>query len=73
MPEKVGYRMANPEWPEHVATAIEGTRSNGQVDVFVACSCGAAWSHPWGTGRETMKSVYESHVAYTKKMATRVD
>lgn len=42
-------------------------------DIVIACSCGAVWSHPMGTTDEKVQSVFQSHVAYAQRMATRPD
>jgi hypothetical protein len=46
-------------------------------DWLTKCSCGAVWSqgdkgHPLVT-QEHLDSIFKSHVAYAKRMATRVD
>lgn len=37
------------------------------------CTCGAQWSHSPSATPELMDSIFQSHVAYFKRTATRVD
>ena len=40
---------------------------------YQECSCGAKWSQPRNRTEEFMAGLYQSHVAYAERMATRVD
>lgn len=41
--------------------------------VVSLCTCGARWSHSPSATPEIMDSIFQSHVAYFKRTATRVD
>lgn len=43
------------------------------VEWYQECSCGAHWTQDRRRTEEYMAGLFQSHVAYAKRMATRVD
>ncbi len=37
------------------------------------CQCGERWTHPRSRSTEVMDSIFQSHLSYAKRLATRVD
>lgn len=37
------------------------------------CTCGAHWTQPGSRSPEFLQGLFESHVAYAKRIATRTD
>jgi len=37
------------------------------------CSCGAHWTQPRSRTEEFMAGLFQSHIAYAKRQATKVD
>jgi hypothetical protein len=59
---------------EHAETrTMQPTADWSEHEMRSNCSCGAHWSHPRIRSREAMDSIFNSHVAYANRMATRVD
>lgn len=57
----------------HVMIDYQDDLYNGDQKFGTNCSCGARWTYKKGITEEEKKALKESHIKYTKRMATRVD
>lgn len=77
------YSLTDCKWPKcehpkechprelpHRVVKRDNEYKNG---ILITCSCGAEWSHPAEATEEKIASIFESHIAYSKRMAMKVD
>src|SRR5690349_15195939 len=59
-----------PLQPEHKLVSLSRMDT---MEWRTECTCGAVWKQPASRSEEFMHDLFESHKAYARRMATRVD